>query len=283
MTNKPLLPFVETMLTQVCNLSCKGCTNYSDLPHKGYVTWQQGKLWLESWLTRVDISDIGLMGGEPLINPEVGLWIDGVRALLPQAQIRFTTNGILLDRAFDVVEQLADSGNSVLKITVHENTVELEAIIEYIFNMFAWEPVTEFGIKRYRTKNNFRFQINRPEQFLKTYRNDYRNMMPYDSDPISAFDTCCQQTCPLLHNGRIYKCSTSGLLAETLDRFDNPNSQLWDQYLHKGIGSDCTDDELAAFLQNFGQPADICRMCPTSADTEFKIMHLENVSRQKTR
>ena len=40
---KPTLPFLETMITQVCNLSCEGCTNYSDLEHKGYVKWKDGK------------------------------------------------------------------------------------------------------------------------------------------------------------------------------------------------------------------------------------------------
>lgn len=278
---KPILPFVETMITQVCNLSCVGCTNYSDLQHKGYVPWSDGRLQLESWLERISMPDFGIMGGEPLINPEVSNWIYGIRELMPDTQIRFTTNGILLDKTFDVVYQLAEVGNSIFKISVHEQTVELEAIIEYIFNMFAWEPVTEFGITRYRTKNNFRFQINRPTQFLKTYRNDYYNMLPYDNNSKDAFNICCQQLCPLMHDGRIYKCSTSGLLAETLERFNNPNSSQWEQYLQTGIGPDCTDIELTEFLENFGKPAKVCSMCPTSADLKSKIIHLENVTRKK--
>ena len=278
---KPILPFVETMITQVCNLSCVGCTNYSDLQHKGYVPWSDGRLQLESWLERISMPDFGIMGGEPLINPEVSNWIYGIRELMPDTQIRFTTNGILLDKTFDVVYQLAEVGNSIFKISVHEQTVELEAIIEYIFNMFAWEPVTEFGITRYRTKNNFRFQINRPTQFLKTYRNDYYNMFPYDNYSKDAFNICCQQLCPLMHDGRIYKCSTSGLLAETLERFNNPNSSQWEQYLQTGIGPDCTDIELTEFLENFGKPAKVCSMCPTSADLKSKIIHLENVTRKK--
>ena len=40
---KPVLPFVEIMITQACNISCTGCTNYSDLVHKGYLTWEQGQ------------------------------------------------------------------------------------------------------------------------------------------------------------------------------------------------------------------------------------------------
>ena len=90
---KLILPFVETMITYACNLSCTGCTNYSDYNMKGSVPWQKGKIWIEQWLTRLDILDFGIMGGEPTLNPECEHWIYGVRSLLPNSQIRFTTNG----------------------------------------------------------------------------------------------------------------------------------------------------------------------------------------------
>ena len=92
---KQVLPFLETMITQTCQLSCLGCTNYSDLRHSGYIKWKDGKRDLEQWLERIDIPDFGIMGGEPLINPEVIQWLIGVRELMPDSQIRFTTNGLL--------------------------------------------------------------------------------------------------------------------------------------------------------------------------------------------
>ena len=106
----PRLPFLETMITQACNLSCLGCTNYSDLPHSGYVSWSQGRKSLERWLTRVRIDDFGIMGGEPLLNPEWKQWLMGVRELLPQAQIRFTTNGVLLHRWPNILDFLQGIG-----------------------------------------------------------------------------------------------------------------------------------------------------------------------------
>ena len=116
---KLILPFLETMVTQACNLSCLGCTNYSDLPHKGYVKWSDAKQNLKEWLTRIEIDDFGILGGEPLMNPEIEKWIIGLRELMPNAQIRFTTNGLLLDKKFHIVKLLHDTGNCVLKITNH--------------------------------------------------------------------------------------------------------------------------------------------------------------------
>lgn len=280
---KPVLPFVEIMITQACNISCYGCTNYSDLAHKGYLTWDQGRAQIEPWVERVEIPDFGILGGEPLLNPEVRQWLHGLRELLPNAQLRFTTNGILLDRNFDIVELLADIGNCVLKIGVHTLTPELEATINKVYNSYNWEEVVEYGIKRFKTRNNFRFYVRRPDIFWKTYRNSYVDMMPHNNDPVEAFKVCCQQTCPLLYNGQLYKCSTSGLLKDTLARFDNPNNTEWEPYIKPGLSPNCSNDDLCEFLDNFGKPEKLCSQCPTANDVESKIIHINNVSLRKVR
>lgn len=260
-----ILPFLETMITQVCNLSCKGCTNYSDLPHSGYVSWNQGREWLQDWRKRLVIEDFGVMGGEPLINPEVRSWLRGIRELLPGAQIRFTTNGLLLDRYPDLLDLCEELSNVVFKITVHVNDTRLESHISRIFASRQWYPVTEHGIQRWCSTNGLRFQINRPNKFLKSFRNSHSNMLPYDSDPVKAFDCCIQQTCPLLHLGRIYKCSTAGLLHDILDRFDRPNWTRWQPYLDPGIDCQSPDSDLIEFVKNFGKPSRICAQCPDSS------------------
>lgn len=278
MSSKPVLPFLETMITQACNISCVGCSNYSDLPHQGYVSWPEGQKQIAAWLARVDIPDFGIMGGEPLINPEVHDWIQGCRDLMPESQIRFTTNGLLLHKHLDIVDLLHDIGNSVFKITVHVDNNDLEQIIQNIHRRFKWQPVHEHGIHRFKTDNNFRFQVNRPSEFVKTYQNSYSNMMPYHSNPVQAFDNCCQQTCPLLYKGNIYKCSTAGLLADVLDRFGNPNIEQWAPYLAKGIGADCTAAELHEFIDNFGKPNSICAQCPSGASGT--IIHRAQVGKK---
>lgn len=278
---KPVLPFVETMITQACNISCAGCTNYSDLTHSGYLTWEQGRAELEPWLDRVDIPDFGILGGEPLMNPDVRNWIIGLRKLLPTSQLRFTTNALLLERNFDIVDLLADVGNVVFKIAVHERNPQLEQVIQRVMDKYVWEPVVEYGVSRYRTDNNFRFHVRRPEKFYKTFVGNYETMQPHNSDPAQAFEICCQQTCPLLYKGRIYKCSTGGLLQDVLSRFSTINIDQWQPYLHPGIAPDCSEQELQDFLDNFGKPNSICGQCPTKQTVGSTLIHLDNVSRKK--
>ena len=278
---KPVLPFLETMITQVCNLSCTGCTNYSDLRHKGYVPWLQGKEDIKSWLEIVDILDFGIMGGEPLLNPQVRDWLIGVRELLPNAQIRFTTNGELLDKHWDIVDLAHKLTNVVFKISAHRSTERVEQAITQLFNQFDWQLVKEFNILRYKTSNNFRLQINRPQTFIQTYQNTYSTMKPYQSNPQESFNICIQQTCPLLYKGKIYKCSSQGLLEDLLAKLKIDNLD-WAPYLGHGISTASDSELIQSFIDNFGKPHANCSMCPTSTDTKSIILHYNHVKSKQT-
>ena len=278
---KLVLPYLEVMATQSCNLSCLGCTNYSDLPAKGFVSWQEIKNSLLAWGEKLEILDFGIIGGEPLLNPEIEDWILGIRQLLPNSQIRLVTNGLLLDKKFHILDLLHEIGNCVFEITVHQNNQKLEETIQNVFKKYNWSPITEYNIDRWTTGNQFRFQVGRPNTFIKTYKNFYENMMPYSNNPADAFEICCQKTCPLLYQGKIYKCSTSALLQTTLNRVGNPNAKMWEPYIEHGIDVSDSDAVLSKFVANFGKPNKICRMCPTKNDLQSQIDHLENVSRKK--
>jgi hypothetical protein len=275
---KPVLPFVETMITQVCNLACQGCSNYSDLKHSGYVTWSQGRQELQDWLQRIHIEEFGIMGGEPMINPEWRQWLVGTRSLMPWARIRFTTNGLLIRNPTELIRLVQDLGNITLKITVHVDDGQLEHTVEQLFRAAPWQPITEYGINRWIGVNGTRLQINRPEHFVKTFQGDYTNMLPWQSDPEQAFAACIQKTCPLLYRGRIYKCSTSGLLSDLLDRVGGQDRTAWEPYTTLGIGSNSTDQEIQQFIDNFGQSNSICGQCPSG--TQGQLLHKITVQRK---
>lgn len=273
------LPFLETMITQSCNLSCEGCTNYSDYNVSGSVQWDSAKEWISSWLKRVNIPDFGLIGGEPLLNKEAEQWLVGCRELMPASQLRFTTNGTILSQKTSILDTIFDVGNCVFKITVHQpDQFYIQEALNKVFSYADWEPVTEFGIQRWRAKNNVRFQINFPKTFYKTFKGNYSNMLPHNSKPEDAFAICCQKTCPLLYNGKIYKCSSIALLAKTLADWHQTQFE-WDPYLdYKGIDLNCSDIELDNFIKGFNTPESICQMCPSISDISSKLDHVNTVT-----
>ena len=277
-----MLPFVETMITYACNLSCAGCTNYSDYNMKGSVTWAQGKNWIESWLERVDIPDFGIMGGEPTLNPECEQWIYGVRELLPNSQIRFTTNAVNFGQKPDVLDWCIDIGNCVLKFSLHEDKSYAMDAVKYVFDACEWKPITEYGINRWIGPNNTRFQINSPTEFFKTYRGSFGNIRPHHNRPQEAFDMCVQQQCPLLYEGKIYKCSSIALLNRVLEDWNQPITEDWQPYTdYEGISTYSSDKDISDFVRNFGKPHRICAMCPSKKDINSIIDHRSNVISKK--
>ena len=272
------LPFLELMVIRGCNLSCQGCTTFSDLRHAGYVTWQQGLKELEPWLTRLQLPAIGIMGGEPLMNPDIVQWLKGIRKILPNTQIRFVTNGLLLEKNWHVFDLLRDMENTVFKISYHVNNNELDQIVGKIMQDYNWEPVEEFGINRWKEKSrDFRFQVSRPTQFFKTFQNDYKNMLPHNNDPIDAFAVCVQQRCPMLWNGRLFKCGTAALTPDMLAQQDWPNQNAWIDLVDDGLAPDCADADLKRFIDNFGKPHKLCRQCPGQNDLQSRIDHTKTV------
>jgi hypothetical protein len=275
---KPTLGYLELLATQVCNLVCQGCSTYSDVPHRGYTTWSQAESELTPWLERIDIDDIGIMGGEILINPDIINWLKGIRRLLPHSRIRFVTNGLLVERNWPVIEWLHQDGNAVLKITRHVDDPRIQSAIDRIRNTWRWLPINEYGIDRWITDSGLRFQVREPVHFTQTFQGSYSTMQPWTTEPAEAFAHCHQQTCPMLYQGRIYKCSTSALTRTALERHSWPNLEKWQPYLDNNqngsISLDSTDSDIQQFLNNFGRPHATCSQCPaksSGADIEHKF------------
>jgi organic radical activating enzyme len=242
------------------------------------VPWPQAKVWLESWIHRLDIKAVGIIGGEPLMNPHLKQYIQGIRELLPDAQIRIVTNGLLLGKHFDIVDLLDLVGNAVLKISYHVDDAQLDNTIDRVMQFRTWAPILEHGINRWVSPSGFRFQVARPEKFLKTFLNDYADMMPHDNDPTESFELCVQKRCPMLLDGKLWKCGTLALTPKILSRMGNPNIESWMPYIDPGIDSGCSEKELISFVNNFGKPHRRCAQCPTIKDTNSVFDHKSTVS-----
>lgn len=277
-SNMLTLPFLELMVIRGCNLSCQGCTTFSDLRHAGYYTWEQGQKELEPWIDRLNLPAIGIMGGEPLMNPNLESWLKGIRKLLPHTQIRFVTNGLLLSKHWHIFDLLQDIENTVFKISAHVTTPELKTTVDQILNSRNWQPVTEFGINRWKDPlRDFRFQIAYPTQFLKTFRNNYANMAPHNNPPAESFKICVQQRCPMLWKGRLFKCGTLALTPDMLEQQGWPNQAQWASKIDSGLSSDCSESDLEKFIGNFGRPHQLCGQCPSQIDLSSMIDHKSTV------
>lgn len=96
------LDYIEFHVSHVCNLNCKGCCHFSSLTKQklpDYDEWDRGITRLKELVPY--IKEIHLLGGEPLINPELPRYALRTRDLYPNAKIVVVSNALLADRLTD--------------------------------------------------------------------------------------------------------------------------------------------------------------------------------------
>lgn len=92
----PCLPYIETHLADHCNLKCIGCTHYSPLADEHFTDVNVFENDMNMLSKKLRFERIRLLGGEPLLHPQINKFIEITRENFPKARIFICTNGILL-------------------------------------------------------------------------------------------------------------------------------------------------------------------------------------------
>ena len=88
---------LEIHLAEHCNLNCAGCNHYSPLAEPAFCNLEQLESSLRKLVTiRKSLRTIRLLGGEPLLNPDIVDIFRLVREYLKDSKIELVTNGVLL-------------------------------------------------------------------------------------------------------------------------------------------------------------------------------------------
>ena len=276
------VPYIETMISQACTLSCKGCTNYSDYNVKRPVlTYKEYCNWFDPWWEKIEFDVIGFIGGEPMINPELKDFLYKTQRKTEKC-VMLVTNATLWHKWPGFMDFLKDTGDVILKFSVHQpNAPYMQKAIQEVLDSLPWERthsdhdfIENYECKEYRLN----FQIDRTTAFLKTWKgNSYLDMKPYNSNPGKAFSICSQSHCPLLYNGRLYKCSSIAMLENVLTDHNRHQDPDWQDYLtYKGVGPNDDYADIVDWASNYAKPHKICKMCPEPADKPY-IPHIPNV------
>jgi MoaA/NifB/PqqE/SkfB family radical SAM enzyme len=95
---RPRLEYLEYHIADHCNLNCKGCGHFSNVCEPGFGDLSQFRKDLERLRELVwGIKVFRLMGGEPLLNPELPEFVRAAREVFPDADIHVVSNGLALD------------------------------------------------------------------------------------------------------------------------------------------------------------------------------------------
>ena len=265
------IPYAEFYIINVCNLACSGCNRFNNYNFTGYQRWSDYAEVYQRWAQEVNISSIGILGGEPLLNPTFLEWVQGINQLWPRKEIRIISNGFRLDRQTNLYSVLTQYRNIKLWIGIH-NKQHKKGIVQKVKD-FTQAPhtvsfnndnpyqqymvITDANGVQVKIEYNWWFHqgaITKQDGALSLHQ----------SDVIKAHDICHMKTCHHFIRGELYKCGVVALLPEFDQQhplaLNAKDRQLMMSYRPLQI-SDSLDTK-QQFVSNLKQPIDQCRFCP---------------------
>lgn len=220
-----------------CNLNCKRCQHFSNIANKdSFASYDDIKRDFDRLQELFDdIRTIAILGGEPLLNPELPKYCYMIHEHFEHAQIEIITNGIL-------VRQM----NSELVRAVRENNVLMNISYYPIL-----DDIIEDIVKFLKT-NDMHFHIgNRISEFSK------RLTLEKQTDDINEkYMLCRDSCCTTLRNGKIYPC----YLPATVHVFNDTFRQNIDM-VDEGINIYQQTVTGEFIVERLKTPFEICKHC----------------------
>lgn len=233
------LLYLETHVADTCNLKCRGCMHFSNIAAKPNFPdlreFDQDFKRLSELFSNIFI--IRLMGGEPLLNRELGSYIEIVRRYFPTAELRIVTNGLLIPQQPHGLWQTMRRYHVSMDISPYPPTME---IIERLTARLDEEGVPYGTIAP--ELHNFRKSL---------------TLTP-DHDPEKSVQLCQSRHCHFLRGGKIAKCPLPLLIGD-FNRAYGCSLLSKDVY---DIYEERSGTELKQKLEDY---ADMCRYCPDKA------------------
>lgn len=227
-----VLPKLEFHIDNHCNLNCKGCVHFSNLSKPVFIDCDI----LDKRLFRINslfgkIKAVKIMGGEPLLHPEIIKILNISRKNMPNTDIILVTNGLLLKKMPDAFFKTCKKNKITVQISLYPAfTGMLEEFKEKIssFNI----KVNIIGpVMKFFTVLNSSGTSNLQETFLN-----------------------CRKKYVILKKDNLYACSISAYIDDYNKKF-NKN-------IPQGQGINIFTNNTEQILKYLNSvPEETCRFC----------------------
>jgi MoaA/NifB/PqqE/SkfB family radical SAM enzyme len=245
---RKLLRF-DVPIAEQCNLSCKGCLHFSPLAHKAFIDIEKYEMDCKkiSELSNGELDELRLLGGEPLLNPQIIDIIKISRAYFPHCAIWIITNGTLLKNQPDEFWDCCRTNNILIRISVYPINLDYAFIID---KAKAHDTRLEFSGKI--ISNNGKMEAAENLLWVKHPIDINGRQNPKKSNTLCGHSNTCFQ----LVDGKLYKCNRIAYI-KYFNSYFNVNLEVTkDDYIDIYKAKDM--DEI---LDKLRKPAPFCRYC----------------------
>ncbi len=240
LTPNSLLSF-EISLAEHCNLNCKGCDHFSPIAEKEFPDTDQLCHDFERMneLFGARIYQIHLVGGEPLLNPDIQRILIMTRSAFPKAVIDITTNGTLLLKQPQEFWDICRDYHIVIRPTKYPIAFDYDAAQKLAeINSVTYHY---FGNTGTVTKKFAKFPLDKSGE----------------QDPKRSFISCYRANkCIQLINGRLYTCTVAPNIRHFNKAFQATLEES--EYDYIDIYKAKSAQEIFDFL---ARPIPFCRYC----------------------
>lgn len=231
---KTRLSYFEFHLTEHCNMNCKGCGHFSCLAEPEFTDLEQNIKDMQRLSELVDFEIVKLLGGEPLLHPQVNEFMKVARKFFPKSIIAMTTNAILLPAMKQDFWDTVVENNIRIHVSLYKPMFEKKQQIIDLLN-----------------DHNINGEIREVQNFFK--RIDFTGSQDY----LESFKNCKYKDCRFLESGRIATCCLPFMV-----RHANKNFFLKMDENDEGI-IDIHDPKLTSedLVKRLDKPLKICKYC----------------------
>jgi organic radical activating enzyme len=269
---------VEFYITNVCNLTCENCNRFNNHHFTGWQDWNEYAPVYQSWSEFIDIRNIVLLGGEPLLNPTICQWVAGLHKIF-NADIQILTNGFQLLKVRDLYNTLlTNSGHVSVSLHHTDHFEQLRANILQFLGPIKEEYGEPIGQDRkdgifysVRDVNNVLVNMHVSRDFQQSAVIPVSNgrFTLHKSDPQLAHAICgfARYKCYHFIKGKIYKCGPVALMPEfdqqhNLDITDEERKIL---NSYQPMTIETWNTHGTQWIEELDNPIDQCRFCPDYA------------------
>ena len=251
-TERTELETMEIHAAEHCNLNCKNCSMFCGLVETCdfpcYQEFEEGIKQLKNFFPH--IKKFRIIGGEPLLNPELDKYIRLIRNVYPYTDIRLISNGILVTKMSDQLIQ-----------TIIDNVVTF-IVTQYISLKHSIDE-----INRFLSKTGIRYIVTEAVlEFQKIY-----NALG-DSDIDENFYRChWKGSCATMYGTKIATCYVPFVIHYLSDKFNLAIEETGKiDLMEEGL----TAQEI---IKRMHTPFDMCRYCaPKGNWTEWERLPDKN-------
>ncbi len=229
----PALPYIETHLVDHCNLNCVGCTHYSHMSKEYFVDINKYTKNIKQLSKILRFNRIRLLGGEPLLHPEVNKFMEVTRKYFPRSRLCLVTNGVLLPSMDESFWKTCRDNNIIINLSRY--------------------PANSKKIKDYVNlikKNNVRVGWIHPGEKMYVFHNPKG-----DSRPVLSFLSCSIRKFRviILRDSNIYICPKTAYIDIYNEKFNTnvPKDEGKNIFKYRG-------KEILKYLK---KPINTCKFC----------------------